>query len=65
MNGQETTEDGLEELKLEQDDFDAEEPMMPGSDDKFSDLEDGHLEDTEDDDGDSDICHSIPTPSSQ
>ena len=58
-----TTEDVLEELELEQDDFDADEPMMPGSDDEFSDLEDGHLEDIEDDDdGDNDICHSPSHP---
>ena len=33
-----TTEAVLEELGLDQDDFDADEPMMPGSDDEFSDL---------------------------
>ena len=35
-----TAEHMLDELELEQDDFDADEPMMPGSDDEFSDLED-------------------------
>ena len=42
-----TTEDVLEELGLdEQGDYDADEPMMPGSDDEFSDLEeDVYLED--------------------
>ena len=39
-----TTEDVLEELE---DDFDVDEPMMPGSDDEFSDLED--IEDIDDD----------------
>ena len=48
-----TTEDVLEELGLdEQGDYDADEPMMPGSDDEFSDLEDVYLEDREDDDDD-------------
>lgn len=51
-----TTEDVLEELGLdEQGDYDADEPMMPGSDDEFSDLEeDVYLEDIEDDDDDDD-----------
>ena len=45
-----TTEDVLEELDVCNDDFDADEPMMPGSDDEFSDLED--VEDNSDDDND-------------
>ena len=49
-----TTGDVLEELGLdEQGDYDADEPMMPGRDDEFSDLEeDVYLEDIEDDDDD-------------
>ena len=52
--GKLTTEDVLEELELdEQGDYDADEPMMPGSDDELSDLEeDVYLEDVEDDDDD-------------
>ena len=51
-----TTEDVLEELALEeQGDYDVDEPMMPGSDDEFSDLgEDVYLENIEDDDDDND-----------
>ena len=49
-----TTEDVLEELE---DDFDVDEPMMPGSDDEFSDLED--IEDIDDDNDDND---SLDTP---
>lgn len=45
-----TTEDVLEELDVCNDDFDADEPMMPGSDDEFSDLED--VEDNSDDHND-------------
>ena len=63
--GRLTTEAVLQELGLE-DDYDADEPMMPGSDDEFSDLEDGYLEDVEDDD-DSDTPpppSDAPTPSS-
>ena len=54
-----TAEDVLDELELEQDDFDADEPMMPGSDDEFSDLED-----VEDDDNayDTDSGDEIATP---
>ena len=45
-----TTEDVLEELGLdEQGDYDADEPMMPGSDDEFSDLEDMEDDDNNDD----------------
>ena len=47
--GRLTTEAVLQELGLE-DNYDADEPMMPGSDDEFGDLEDGYLEDVEDDD---------------
>ena len=35
-----TTEAVLEELGIDQGDFDADEPMMPGSDEEFCDLED-------------------------
>ena len=54
-----TAEDVLDELELEEDDFDADEPMMPGSDDEFSDLED-----VEDDDNayDTDSGDEIATP---
>ena len=41
--GRLSTEAVLQELGLEDDDFDdydADEPMMPGSDDEFGDLED-------------------------
>ena len=51
-----TTEGVLEELDLE-DDYDDDEPMMPGSDDEFSDLED-----VEDDDDNNDC--DFPPPSS-
>ena len=53
----------LEELDLEEDDFD-DEPMMPGSDDEFSDLEEVCLEDAENDNDDDDngVCHSLPHP---
>ena len=50
-----TAEDVLEELELENDDFDDDEPIMPGSDDEFSDLED--LDDDDDDQ------FSTPNPS--
>ena len=50
-----TTEDVLEELGLDkQGDYDADEPMMPGNDDEFSDQEDMYLEDIEDDNDDND-----------
>lgn len=48
-----TLEAVLEELDLEEDDFDYE-PMMPGSDDEFSDLEEVCLEDAENDNDDDD-----------
>ena len=48
-----TLEAVLEELDLEEDDFD-DEPMMPGSDDEFSDLEEVCLEDAENDNDDDD-----------
>ena len=61
--GRLTTEAVLQELGLE-DDYDADEPMMPRSD-EFSDLEDGYLEDVEDDDSDTPPPPSdAPTPSS-
>ena len=47
-----STEAVLEELELD-DDFDVDEPMMPGSDDEFDDVEDVYLEDVEDDDDES------------
>ena len=53
-----TTEDVLEELELDND-FDADEPVMPGSDDEFSDLED-----IDDDDEDIDIIDHSATPNS-
>ena len=43
-----STEAVLEELELD-DDFDIDEPMMAGSDDKFEDVGDMYLEDVEDD----------------
>lgn len=43
-----------------EDHFDADEPMMSGSDDEFSDLEDGYLKDVEDDDD-----GNSPAPPSQ
>ena len=62
-----TTELALEELGLDQGDFDADEPMMAGSDEEFSDFEDDVcLEDVEDDDEDDiRVCHSPlhPPPS--
>ena len=57
-----TTEDVLDELELvdNQDDFD--EPMMPGSDDEFSDCEfDENLEDRNDDSGDEQNTPPSPT----
>ena len=47
-----TTEAVLMELGLDQDDFHADEPMMSGSDEEFSDLEDVEDED------DNRVCHS-------
>ena len=54
-----TTEAVLEELGLGQGDIDADEPMMAGSDEEFSDFEDDvYLEDVEDDDEDDNrVCH--------
>ena len=46
-----TTEAVLEELEVDQD-FDADEPMMSGSEDEFDDVEDADLENGEDDDED-------------
>ena len=57
-----TTEDVLNELELvdNQDDFDV--PMMPGSDDEFSDCElDENLEDGNDDSGDEQNTPPSPT----
>ncbi len=46
-----TAEAVLEELELElEHDLDVDEPMMPGSDDEFSDLDD--IEDDDDNDDD-------------
>ena len=59
--GRLTTEAVVQELGLE-DDYDADEPMMPSSG-EFSDLEDGYLEDVEDDD-DSDTPPPPPPPPS-
>ena len=53
-----STADVLEELELDQGDFDADEPMMLGSDDEFDDV---YLEDLEDeDDEDNRDCYSPP-----
>lgn len=49
-----TTEAVLVELK---DDFDDDKPMMPGSDNEFTDLEDVYQED------DNGVCHSPPSHS--
>ena len=55
-----TTEDVLEELGLDEQ---GDEPMMPGSDDEFSDLEeDVYLEDIEDDDDDNRVHYSSLHP---
>ncbi len=56
-----TAEAVLEELELElEHDLDVDEPMMPGSDDEFSDLDD--IED--DDDNDDDHCSLPHSPAS-
>ena len=54
-----STADVLEELELDQGDFDADEPMMLGSDDEFDDV---YLEDLEDEDDEDDNrdCYSPP-----
>ena len=59
-----TAEDVLDELELEQDDFDADEPMMPGSDNEFSDLEDVEEDDNayDTDSGDEIATPTPPTP---
>ena len=49
-----TTEEVVDELQLSDDDFDGDEPMMPGSD-EFSDQED-----TENDSDDDDDTSSTP-----
>ena len=56
-----TTEEVVDELQLS-DDFDADEPMMPGSDDEFSDLED--IENDSDDDDDTSSTPIAPTTQS-
>ena len=52
--------------EIEQDDFDFfddDEPMMPGSEDKFSDLDDeDDADDADSDDADDDTCHSPLQP---
>ena len=53
-----TTEEVVDELQLS-DDFDVDEPMMPGSDDEFSDLEN-----VDDDDDTSSTPIAPPNPSS-
>ena len=60
-----TTEAVLEELGLDQGDFDADESMMAGSGEEFSHFEDVYLEDVEDDEDDNRVCHSPlhPPPS--
>ena len=61
-----TAEAVLEELELD-DDFDADEPMMAGSDDEFDDIDDDvNFEDMSDDDDHSSEAsapphHPIPT----
>ena len=56
-----TTEEVVDELQLS-DDFDADEAMMPGSDDEFGDLED--IENDSDDDDTSCTPTAPPTQSS-
>ena len=51
----------LEELELD-DDFDVDEPMMAGSDDKFDDVEDVYLEDVENEDDDDSNGGALPQP---
>ena len=53
-----TTEEVVDELQLSDDDFDADEPMMPGSDDEFIDLED--IENDSDDDDDTSCTPTAP-----
>ena len=57
----------LEELELDQDDFVDNEPMMPGSDDEFSDLEDveDKNDNVEDDENDGSDNHASPDPHAQ
>ena len=52
--------------ELQHEDFDADEPMMAGSDDEFNDIEDVYLEDVEDDINSAAAPHLPPsdTPSS-
>ena len=52
------TADVLEELELDQGDFDDDELMMPGSDDEFEDV---YLEDLEDDEDDDDFYSPPPS----
>ena len=54
-----TTEEVVDELQLSDDDFDVDEPMMPGSDDEFSDLEDIE-NDSDDDDTSRTHCSTHP-----
>ena len=56
-----TTEDVLEELELGDENDDLDEPMMPGSDDEFSDCDLDENED--DDDANNDDITGVPTTS--
>ena len=56
-----TTEDVLEELELGDENDDLDEPMIPGSDDEFSDCDLDENED--DDDANNDDITGVPTTS--
>ena len=55
-----STADVLEELELDQGDFDADEPMMLGSDDEFDDVYLDNLEDEDDEDDNRDCYSPLP-----
>ena len=57
-----STADVLEELELDQGDFDADEPMMLGSDDEFDDVYLEDLEDEDDEDDNRDCYSTLPLP---
>ena len=57
-----TAEDVMDELDLEDDYEDFDEPMMPGSDDEFSDCD---LEDEDDEDFSDDEQTTPPSPTQQ
>ena len=58
-----TTEDVLDELELVDNQADFDEPMMPGSDDEFSDCE--LDENLEDENNSGDEQSTIPSPTQQ